>query len=168
MKTIIIAAMLLLSTTAYATPTPFVLFDEGEPINPLTTTTPWPGHYLWVGTIDPSLPGPFFGFSALIGKCQKPANCVYSGLLEGLGGFTVDSTIGFEVIGTQGEMHGIADGYRYWQTNNGFDSVPFRFGRYCVVGVDAGCVAAVAPEPSALWLLLAGLLPLLWMKFSRR
>jgi PEP-CTERM motif len=166
MKTIIIAAILLLATAAHATPTVLVLFDEGEPLNANTASTPWPGHYLWTGSVDFSAPNPAFTFLALIGKCQNPTNCIYNDLLEGIGGFTANTTIGFEIIGNAGEIHGIADGYRYWQTNNGLDSQELRFGRYCVVGTDAGCIQAV-PEPSTLWLFLAGSLSLLWMKPKR-
>jgi hypothetical protein len=95
---------------------------------------PWSGHYLWTGIFDPAT----FSFSALIGNCQNPVNCNYNDLVEGFGGFTNPSSIGFEVIAnsSSAEIHG-----------------PFRFGRYCVVVVDAGCIQAV-PEPKALWLLL--------------
>ena len=92
MKTIIIALLLLFTATAEAAPIATILFDEGEPSNPLTTATPWPGHYLWTGAFDLATP---FGFSALIGHCQNPINCIYNDPLEGFNGFITNSTIGF-------------------------------------------------------------------------
>ena len=118
---------------------------------------PWIGHY------DPSIA---FDFSALIGNCKDPAFCTYDDIVEGNGAILLNSTIGWEAIDPVGlgEMHAIADGLRSWTVTGNLEDPTERGGTYCVVGVDAGCVAAVAPEPSALWLLLTGSLSLLWMK----
>jgi hypothetical protein len=111
MKTIIIVAVLLISLPAHATT---IIFADGTQ---------------WIGTFE--LPNQF---SAIIGECVHPLDCLHNDQVEtGLGPFIADTTIGFEIIGTQRELHGIADGVRFWQTNNGFDSVPIRTGHYCVV-----------------------------------
>jgi hypothetical protein len=65
-------------------------------------------------------------FSAIIGECVHPLDCLYSDQVEtGLGPFIADTTIGFEIIGTQRELHGIADGVRFWQTT--MDLIAYQF-----------------------------------------
>jgi hypothetical protein len=113
MKMIIIVVSLLISASTYATT---IIFTDGQQ---------------WIGTLEPN--PPFVPlFSAIIGECANPLDCLYNDQVEtGLGPFIADITIGFEIIGQHGaELHGIADGLRTWQTNNGFDTLPIRNGHY--------------------------------------
>jgi PEP-CTERM motif len=99
-----------------------------------------------------------------------PAVCTYNDLVEGNGAITLDSTIGWEAIDTVAgtEMHAIADGIRSWAVPGNFEDLTPRQGTYCVVGFDAGCSIRAVPEPSSLWLLLAGALAGLWLKLANQ
>ena len=75
----------------------------------------------------------------------------------------------FSTDPTHGELDGLFGAMNYfpsireWITDNKADTVDFRFGVYCGVGIDVGCAV---PEPSAIWLLFAGAVALILMKFS--
>jgi hypothetical protein len=173
MKTLILAILLLVPVPAHADT--LVLFDEGP------TSGPWQDAD-WVGIIFSNPPPGTTTFSVVIGNCPLAVECTY------------DRPIGLPDVrffSTTDKLHELvdADGFgemnyftllalgiprtpaiNYsgtWFTDNRSDSVEFRSGVYCGVGIDPGCVLAT-PEPSALWLLLTGSLALLGMKFSKR
>ena len=153
MKTIILAALFLLANPAHAITTNFfIFFDE--------TMTGKFEHADWQGMFTIT-DGQLTAFSALIGACANPLDCTWDrfqdaqhtdpGAPGSAGGIIITHTGNDRLtyIPSLGNL---------WVTVTDRDPAFLRTGVYAV---------AATPEPSALWLLLAGSLSLLWMKPKR-
>jgi hypothetical protein len=111
----------------------------------------------WIGNYDPVT----IIFSAQIGTCTDPKNCLYSGQTTPFAGIFPVST---DLLARDSAFQVLAD-LRYFGVNrfwditgptNPFDGNVHRSGVVCIVGTDAPCAFAV-PEPRGWMLLLAGL-----------